>query len=371
MARGGSVTGGGRVFVVAAGGTGGHLFAGEALAGALMADGHSVHLITDGRGEQYAKAFKAGNIHVVRSDTIRGGSPIALLITFLRLGLGFLASLGLMLRIRPDAVIGFGGYPSMPPVFAAWFSRIPTAIHEQNAVMGRANRLLSRFVRAIAASFPDAAYLDGKVRAKMTVTGNPVRQHVIDAVKPYKAPEADGPLRLVVFGGSQGARVMSDVVPGALAGLGEESLKNRLQVVQQCREEDLVRVEAIYRKAGIAAELDAFFTDLPALLSDAHLVISRSGASSVAELAVLGRPSILVPLKHSLDQDQKANAGLLVEPGGAVMIVQDEFTPAHLSIIVTELLRDPARLSHMAASAKNAVHADAASRLKDFALRLL
>lgn len=370
MANGGSVSSQSRTFIVAAGGTGGHLFASEALAGALLAGGHSVHLITDERGEQYATAFRSGDVHVVRSDTIRGGSPIALLKTFWRLGLGFLASLGLMRRIRPDAVIGFGGYPSMPPVFAAWFLRIPTAIHEQNAVMGRANRLLSRFVRAIAASFPDAAYLDGKIRAKMTVTGNPVRENVIEAVKPYAEPAGDGQLRLVIFGGSQGARIMSDIVPGALAGL-EDGLRNRLQVVQQCREEDLERVEAVYRDAGVKAELAAFFPDLPDRISASHLVISRSGASSVAELAVLGRPAILVPLKHSLDQDQKANAGLLVNSGGGVMIVQDDFTPSHLSTVLTELLRDPARMSHMAASAKNAGHADAASRLKDFALHLL
>jgi UDP-N-acetylglucosamine--N-acetylmuramyl-(pentapeptide) pyrophosphoryl-undecaprenol N-acetylglucosamine transferase len=272
--------------------------------------------------------------------------------------------------IRPNAVIGFGGYPTIPPLLAASLRRIPTLIHEQNGVMGRANRLLAARVTAIATSFPGVLAKDAALAAKATHTGNPVRPAVVAAAAtPYAAPEREGPLRLIAFGGSQGARVMADIVPPAMEHL-DPSLRSRLVVTQQARDEDIARVRETFARFGVAAEVAPFFADLPARMAAAHVVVSRSGASTVAELAAIGRPGILVPLPHALDQDQMANAAVLRDAGGAILLPQAEFTPRRLAQEITALATAPERLSAMAAGARTVGKLDAAERLADLVLRV-
>jgi UDP-N-acetylglucosamine--N-acetylmuramyl-(pentapeptide) pyrophosphoryl-undecaprenol N-acetylglucosamine transferase len=348
--------------LLAAGGTGGHLFPAEALAEALRGRGVEVDLATDERAERYGKRFPARQIHVVASETVRGRSPIVLARTAMLLGFGTWQAWQLLGRIRPAAVVGFGGYPTVPPVLAAALRKVPTVIHEQNAVMGRANRLLAARVTAIATSFADVAAREPKLAAKMVRTGNPVRPAVIAAARPYVPPEPAAALRLVVFGGSQGARIMADIVPPAVERLAPE-LRARLSLVQQAREEDLVRVRESYSRASVRAEVAPFFADLPVRIADAHLVVSRSGASTVAELAAIGRPAILVPLPHALDQDQAANAGVLERAGGALCVRQADFSPDRLAADIAALASAPQKLVAMAAAARSQGSVDAAERL--------
>jgi UDP-N-acetylglucosamine--N-acetylmuramyl-(pentapeptide) pyrophosphoryl-undecaprenol N-acetylglucosamine transferase len=362
--------GGAPPVLLAAGGTGGHLFPAEALAHALGRRGVAVDLATDERAERYGSRFPARQIHVVASETVRSRNPISLARTGLLLGFGAIQAFRLLGRIRPSAVIGFGGYPTLPPVLAAALRRIPTLIHEQNAVMGRANRLLASRVSAIATSFPGVLDREPALAAKATRTGNPVRPAVIAvAAAPYAAPDITGPLRLVVFGGSQGARIMADIVPGAIEAL-EPQLRGRLAIVQQAREEDIARVTETYAKANVTAEVAPFFADLPARIAASHLVVSRSGASTVAELAAIGRPAILVPLPHALDQDQAANAGVLERAGGAIRLPQSEFTPARLAAEIGALASAPQKLVAMAAAARAQGAVDAAERLADLVLKV-
>ena len=355
--------------LLAAGGTGGHLFAAEALAEALSRRGIAVALATDHRAERYGKAFPARDIHVIASATVRGRNPLSLARAAAMLGIGTMQGLRLLARMRPSAVVGFGGYPTIPPVLAATLRKIPTVIHEQNAVMGRANRFLAPRVNAIATSFAGVLDREEKLNAKGTRTGNPVRPAVIAAAaSPYAAPETTGPIRLVVFGGSQGARIMADIVPPAVERLARH-LQARLAVVQQAREEDLARVTDIYTRAKVAAEVAPFFADLPARIASSHIVVARSGASTVAELAAIGRPAILVPLPHALDQDQSANAGVLEQAGGAMRLHQDDFTPDRLAGEISALASAPQKLVAMAAAARSQGAIDAAERLADLVLR--
>jgi UDP-N-acetylglucosamine--N-acetylmuramyl-(pentapeptide) pyrophosphoryl-undecaprenol N-acetylglucosamine transferase len=356
--------------LVAAGGTGGHLFPAQALSVALRARGVTVDLATDERAVHYGHDFPARETHILPSATLRGRSPVAIATTFATLGLGVAKAWSLLARLKPDVVVGFGGYPTVPPVLAASLRGIPTVLHEQNGVMGRANRFLSGRVTAIASSMRSVAGLSERLRAKTTFTGNPVRPNVIAAAAtPYAPPAAGGALNLLVFGGSQGARVMADVVPSALA-LLDAPLRARIAVTQQARGEDLERAAASYRTHGIAAEVAAFFSDLPDRIAHAHLVVSRSGASTVAELAVIGRPAILVPLPHALDQDQLANANMLVAAGGAVCIGQPDFTPNRLAAELAALFGDSTRLTGMAAGARSAGAPDAAEKLADLVLKV-
>ena len=355
--------------LVAAGGTGGHLFPAEALADALARRGCLVDLATDERATRYGKAFPARATHVIPSATIRGRNPLALARTGAVLAIGAAKALALLGRIRPAVVVGFGGYPTLPPLLAATVRRIPTVIHDANAVMGRANRLLARRVTAIATSFPGMA-LEPALAAKATVTGNPVRPAVLAAAaQPYAAPDPAGPFRLLVTGGSQGARVMSDIVPPAIESM-PPALRSRLAIVQQARGEDERRVTDAYARLGVTAEVAPFFPDLPARIAAAHLIVSRSGASTVAELAAIGRPSILVPLPHALDQDQLANANVLAQAGGALVLKQDDFTPQRLADEIAARAAAPAGLVVMAAGAKSAGVLDAADRLADLVLRV-
>ncbi len=352
--------------LVAAGGTGGHLFPAEALAAALVRRGIPVHLVTDRRAARYGGAFAEDAVHVVASATWRGRNPLAVAKTFAILGLGLYQARALIGRLKPAAVIGFGGYPTIPPVLAAVWRGVPSLIHDANAVIGRANRFLAPRVNAIATTFPNLFAEAPALAAKAALTGNPVRPAVAAAAA-ILYPDASGPLRLLIFGGSQGARILADVVPPAIALLQGE-LRARLSVVQQAREEDVTRVRAAYAEASVAAEVAPFFFDLPARLAASHLVVARSGASTVAELAAIGRPAILVPLPHALDQDQFANAGVLEQSGGAIRIVQDAFTPARLAAEIAALGAAPARLAAMAQAARSLGRLDAADRLADLVL---
>jgi UDP-N-acetylglucosamine--N-acetylmuramyl-(pentapeptide) pyrophosphoryl-undecaprenol N-acetylglucosamine transferase len=356
--------------LIAAGGTGGHLFPAESLASALKNCDARVALASDARVGSLAGTFPADEVVQIPSATPSGRSPPQMAKATLVLGAGVLKALQVVRRLRPAVVVGFGGYPTVPPVLAAALLRVPAVIHEQNGVMGRANRFLAPRAAVIATGFRDVSGIPEKARAERVVTGNPVRPAVIEAARISFPPVAEGGfLRLLVFGGSQGARVMSEVVPAAIEQLPKEFLPN-LRVTQQARAEDLERVKALYAKASVTAEVEPFFRDLPRRMADAHLVISRSGASTVAELAAIGRPAILVPLPGALDQDQAANAQFLADIGAATMVKQDAFTPERLAGEILAYLKDPQGLTRAAAAAKSAGVTDAAERLAQAVLRL-
>jgi UDP-N-acetylglucosamine--N-acetylmuramyl-(pentapeptide) pyrophosphoryl-undecaprenol N-acetylglucosamine transferase len=353
--------------LLAAGGTGGHLFPAQALAHVLEARGAPVELVTDERALRYGGSFPARAMHTIPAATPRGGSLVERLRALAQLGIGTIKAIGLLRRVKPCVVVGFGGYPTVPPLVAAWLLRIPTVLHEANGVMGKANRFLAPRVDAIAAGFPlgDAPQAWA---AKTVVTGNPLRPNALAAMaEPY--PAEDGMLRLLVTGGSQGARVMADVVPAAIASLPQET-RTRIAVTQQTREEDIARTSQTYAQAGVKTQIAPFFPDLPQRIAQAHLVVARSGASTVSELAAIGRPAILVPLPHALDQDQAANAAVLAGAGGAEVVRQSDFTPQFLAGRLAHFVADPAQLRQAAQKAKTAGVADAAERLADLALSI-
>lgn len=354
-----------RSVMLAAGGTGGHLFPAYALAEELAARGIAVDLVTDMRGDRYGTGFPARAVYRVTSATLAERSPAALARTGVQLSRGTAAAFRLIGQRRPQAVIGFGGYPTVPPLVAASLRRVPTALHEQNAVLGRANRLLAGRVRAIATSFECTRRLDGALVGKARLTGNPVRAAVLaQAATPYHPPAPEGIFVLLVFGGSQGARYFSEVLPPALGRL-PQAARARLQIIQQCRAEDLERVRAAYGELGVAAELAAFFPDLPERMAQAHLVVGRAGASSVAELTVLGRPAILVPLPHAVDNDQLYNATRLAESGGGWCIEQKDLSPERLAAEIARLIAAPGELARAAAAARRQGRPDAVARLAD------
>lgn len=363
-----------RPVVLAAGGTGGHMFPAEALGVELTARGRKIVLVTDKRGVAFGAAHAAFwqgvETYAVRSATPAGRGVRGLARAAFETALGAAEASRLLRRLEPAAVVGFGGYPSLPTMLAAVRRRLPSAVHEQNAVLGRVNRVLARWVSAVALAQSETRGVPRYAAQKATQTGNPVRA----AVKqlrgaPYPHLDAHVPFRLLVIGGSQGAQVFALVVPAALAAL-PVAARRRLTVTQQCRPEDIEAVRAQYREAGVAADLATFFTDLPRQLGDAHLVIARAGASSVSELACAGRPAILVPLPHAVDDHQTANAHGLVRAGGAIAMAQATFAPAALTAALAELLADPARLVTMAERARNAGVVDAETRLADLVERL-
>jgi len=350
--------------VIAAGGTGGHFFPAEALATELIARGRRVALMTDARSSGLQSPVFAGlEQFVISGAGIAGRGVFRAGKATLALAAGVLQARQILARCHAAAVVGFGGYPCVAPVLATRLMRHrPTVVlHEQNAVLGRANRFLARHADLLALSF--AATERVPESAATTVSGNPVRPAIAAlAALPYEPPTDT--LRLLVLGGSLGARVFSDVVPPALAALPDD-LRSRLSVVQQCRAEDLARVRAAYESAGIAAELEAFFPDVAAKLAAAHLVIARAGASTVAELSVAGRPAILVPLPGAIDDHQSANARALADARGASVIAQRDFTPAALSERLAALFAAPDLLAHVALASRSIARADAAARLAD------
>jgi UDP-N-acetylglucosamine--N-acetylmuramyl-(pentapeptide) pyrophosphoryl-undecaprenol N-acetylglucosamine transferase len=353
--------------LLAAGGTGGHLFPAEALAVVLAKRGLTVDLATDARAVHYK--FPARAVHLIPSATVRGRNPIALTRTGALLALGTAKAWALIGRIRPAVVVGFGGYPTVPPLLAAWLLGAPSVLHEQNAVVGRANRFLAPRVSRIATGFPEIKGLGAGLAAKTRYTGNPVRPAVVAAAAIAYPGFDDGRLRLLVTGGSQGARVMADVVPAALALLSAEECA-RVRLTMQARGEDKERVAAACAAIQFPLELADFFADLPARIASAHLVVGRSGASTVSELAVIGRPSILVPFPHALDQDQAANAAILAAAGAATVLPQTEFTPQRLAELLRGALADPAALANAAAAAQSVGVANAADRLADVVLEI-
>jgi UDP-N-acetylglucosamine--N-acetylmuramyl-(pentapeptide) pyrophosphoryl-undecaprenol N-acetylglucosamine transferase len=358
-----------RCILLAAGGTGGHLFPAAALAAALSQRGAEIELATDDRALKYGQDFPARAVHSFPSATTTGAGALNKAKAAAILGAGVAAALVKLKRIKPRAVIGFGGYPTVPPLLAASLLRIPSILHEQNAVMGRANRFLSSRVSIIACGFPELKGADAETKAKTRYTGNPVRPAVVAAAEvPY--PDLAGQrLRVLVTGGSQGARVMADVVPEALALLAPDE-RQWIRLTQQARGEDKARVAAACARINFPVEVAEFFPDLPARMAAAHLVIGRAGASTVSELAAIGRPSVLVPFPHALDQDQAANAAELAASGGAIVVPQTEFTPARLAAILRDALASPAKLAASAKAAKAAGVLDAAERLADLVLKI-
>jgi UDP-N-acetylglucosamine--N-acetylmuramyl-(pentapeptide) pyrophosphoryl-undecaprenol N-acetylglucosamine transferase len=358
------------LILLAAGGTGGHLFPAEALGVELIRRGFRVRLVTDSRALRYSGLFSKDTIDVVPSETVRSRTPWSLAYTGLMLGYGLVAALHLVRKLKPAAVVGFGGYPTVPPLIAARLLGVPGIVHDANAVLGRANRFLSSRVSAIATSLPGVLDRDPALAPKTTTVGTPMRPAILAAAAvKYVAPEPNGALRLLVVGGSQGARVMADIVPGAIERL-DPSLWSRLVLTQQVREEDMARVRAVYDRLKLSAELAPFFSDLPARLASSHLVVSRSGAGTVAELGAIGRPSILVPLPGAIDQDQFANAGVLSQADGAIRIVQKDFTPERLATEITAFAAEPARLAAMASAARKVGRLDAAERLADLVVKV-
>lgn len=348
------------LLLIAAGGTGGHMFPAQALAEAMIAKGWRVKLSTDARGARYAGGFpKAVAVEEVSSATFARGGLLAKVLVPLRIGAGVAGAVAGMLRDAPDVVVGFGGYPSIPALSAAVILRRKRMIHEQNGVLGRVNQLFAPRVDAVACGTWPTALPAG---VEGIYTGNPVRAAVLDRAGAGYIPPGDYPMSLVVIGGSQGARILSDVVPAAVAAL-PAGLRSWLRVAHQARDEDRVRVAEAYADAGIDADVQSFFTDIPRRLSEAQLVISRSGASSVADISVIGRPSILIPYAAATGDHQSANARGLVDAGAAVLIPEAALDPAALSGHIAAVLTQPGAAMQMSLAALGQGVPDATTRL--------
>ncbi|MGB9141869.1 MAG: undecaprenyldiphospho-muramoylpentapeptide beta-N-acetylglucosaminyltransferase [Aestuariivirga sp.] len=358
------------VVVLAAGGTGGHLFPAQALAEELVARGYLVHLMTDERVADYGKAFPAVETHIVPSATISLSKPWLLPERLFKLYRGVQKAKAILRRVRPDVVVGFGGYPSFPPIIAAYQLGIASCVHDQNAVMGRANRFLSRFVDAVASSFPKLAKLPEQARAKLVVTGNPVRGLVMaERAAPYPVTGADQSFNLLVFGGSQGARFFAEFMPKVVAELPRAVLKN-LWLTQQCRPEDMEAVRGAYEALDFKFDLRPFFMDMPLRIANAHLVICRSGASTIAELGVIGRPAVMVPLPHAIDNDQLRNAESFAAAGAGWIKSQADLEPGEFAAFLTRLRYQEGELQAAAKAALAHGRPDAAQRLADLTVRL-
>ncbi|HVI50852.1 MAG TPA: undecaprenyldiphospho-muramoylpentapeptide beta-N-acetylglucosaminyltransferase [Candidatus Sulfotelmatobacter sp.] len=359
------------LIVLTAGGTGGHVFPAEALAVELLSRGFELSLITDSRGQAYGGTLGQLATHRICAGSIAGRGVGARIRSVLELGTGFLQARTLLSRLRPAAIVGFGGYASVPAMMAASVLGVPSALHEQNAVLGRANRLLAGRTSRIATCYGEIKNLSPALQKKVVQTGMPVRPQIVaQRGLDYPALTETGPLRLLVLGGSQGARVLSEVVPAALAALPEK-LRLRIEISQQCRPEDLDEVRAAYEGTGIKADLQSFFTDVPERMVAAHLVIARSGASTVGELTVMGRPAILVPYPHAIDDHQTANAHAVDEAGGGWLIPQPAFTPESLAGRLESLFSLPGSLTRAAACARATGVPDAAARLADLVTSLV
>ena len=356
-------------FILAAGGTGGHMVPAHALAAELKARGHGVMLVTDERGAKYPGLFKDVPVHILPAGRL-GGGPIGMLKAVRSVLRGRRQARSLYRQHRPDAVVGFGGYPAFPALLAASAARVPTVLHEQNAVLGRVNRWLAGEAKAIATSYADVERLKPAWKAKTVLVGNPVR----DAVKrlgelPFPPFDDSAPLKILVTGGSQGATILGTVVPAGL-GLLPANLRLRLQVVQQCRADDIAAVRAHYAKLNIPAELLTYIEDMPERIGEAHLVIARAGASTIAELTAAGRPAILVPLPIATDDHQTVNAREMASAGGARMIAQPDFTPEALAAQVDTIASDPQALANAAGRALSVGRPHATRDLADLVERI-
>ena len=357
--------------ILATGGTGGHVFPAEALAEELVGRGYSLALVTDRRGDAFTGVLGGLETYRIRAGGIAGKKLLAMLRSGCELAIGFLQAQILLRKLAPDAVVGFGGYASVPTMLAASLGGYATAIHEQNAILGRANRLLASRVRKIATCFNIVRGVPEGIKSKVVATGMPVRPAVIEyRDAPYPDIFNSSQLRLLICGGSQGARVLSDVVPEAVRRLGA-GLRRRLLVTQQCRNEDLDRVRAVYAAGGIDAELSDFFVDLPARIANSHLVIGRSGASTVAELTTIGRPAILIPYPYATDNHQSGNARAIDEAGGGWLINESAFTADTLANRLESLFGLPNVLKRGAVNARAAGRPDAATNLADLVGKII
>jgi UDP-N-acetylglucosamine--N-acetylmuramyl-(pentapeptide) pyrophosphoryl-undecaprenol N-acetylglucosamine transferase len=356
-------------FVLAAGGTGGHMIPAHALAAELKSRKHGVLLITDERGARFPGLFKDVPVHILPAGRL-GGGPVG----WLKAGGAVIKGRGEAKRLyrehRPDAVVGFGGYPAFPSLLAASAMHIPTVLHEQNAVMGRVNRLLAGDAKAIGTAYDQVDRLRPAYADKVVLIGNPVREEIARLGElPFPPFDEIAPLKILVTGGSQGATVLSKVVPAGL-GMLAPTLRRRLQVVQQCRPEDIERVRTQYAELGIPAELMTYIEDMDAKLADCHLMVGRAGASTVAELTAAGRPAILIPFAAATDDHQTANAREMVKAGGARAIQESDFTPQVLARQVEALAMDPVALNNAAARALSVGRPHAARDLADLVERI-
>lgn len=359
-----------RTIVLATGGTGGHMFPAQALADELLVRDECPVLLTDDRGVERSSFDSRVEVHTVRAGTFTGQGPLGKMQGFVSIVAGCWEAYRLLKDLSPAVVVGFGGYPSLPTMLSATYVGMRTMIHEQNAVLGRVNRILAPRVDSIAVAYLSTEQLSPKAFSRVTVIGNPVRGSIA-AVRdiPYTVPHGSGPFELLVFGGSQGAAIFSDVIPKALALLSKES-QRRLRVTQQCRPEDLERVRREYTAAGIIAELSTFFPDLSARLAAAHAVIGRAGASTLCELTVAGRPGILIPYPHATDNHQTANAKALADEGAAWLIPEKKLSPPTLAETLGGLLANPAHLADMAEKARSIGRPNAAQGLADVVCQL-
>jgi UDP-N-acetylglucosamine--N-acetylmuramyl-(pentapeptide) pyrophosphoryl-undecaprenol N-acetylglucosamine transferase len=356
-------------FALAAGGTGGHMIPAHALAAELKSRGHGVLLITDERGARFPGLFEGVPVHILPAGRL-GGGPIGWLKAAASVVKGRGQAKRLYREHRPDAVVGFGGYPAFPSLLAASSMRIPTVLHEQNAVIGRVNRLLAGEAEAIGVAYDEIDRLKPRYKAKTVLVGNPVREEIARLGElPFPAFDEFAPLKILVTGGSQGATILSQVIPEGL-GMLEPSLRRRLQVVQQCRPDDIERVRKQYAELGIPAELMTYIEDMAAKLGDCHLMIGRAGASTIAELTAAGRPAILVPFAAATDDHQTANAREMVKAGGARAIKQENFTPDILARQIEALAMDPVALNNAAARALSVGRPHAARDLADLVERI-
>ena len=352
-----------KLCVVAAGGTGGHMFPAEALSRELAWRGWRIVLATDHRGEQYAHTFPAEER--IALDAATGRGPIGLAKAGVTIVRGVVQARAALKRLDAAVVVGFGGYPSAPALLAALSQGRPTLLHEQNAVLGRTNRWLAPYVGAVASSFPNLQKVPQGVGARVTLVGNPVRPDIRALYdRPFVAPAPRQPIRLLVTGGSQGSRILSETAPRALAAL-PEPIRSCLKVQQQSRPETLEAARQIYLDAAIDAEVAPFFRDMAQRLSAAHLVIGRAGASTCSELAVAGLPSILIPLKIAMDDHQRFNAAGLADAGGAEVMLEDDVTVERLTTALAAVLGDPARLEAMSEGARSTALPDATRSLAD------
>ena len=354
---------------LAAGGTGGHMVPAHALAAELKARGHGVMLITDERGAKIPGLFQDVPTHILPAGRL-GGGPIGMLKAVRSVLAGRRQAKALYREFTPDAVVGFGGYPAFPALLAASSRKIPTILHEQNAVLGRVNRWVAGDAAAIATAYPDVERLKRAYRGKVELVGNPVRESVARlGTMPFPEFDETAPLKILVTGGSQGATILGQVVPDALGQLPPK-LRHRLQVVQQCRADDIEEVRARYAALNIPAELLTYIEDMPDRLAEAHLVIARAGASTIAELTAAGRPAILVPLPIATDDHQTVNAREMAKAGGARMIPQDEFSSEALSAQIAAIAGDPQALSNAAERALSVGRPHATRDLADLVERI-
>ncbi len=358
-----------KLIMLCAGGTGGHIFPADALAQDLISRGYSVVLVTDIRGKKYEPFAGGIPVYVVQSGTL-GAGIVTKIKAFMAMGIGFFQARKLLSDLKPSVVVGFGGYPSVPTLYAAQIKKIPTVIHEQNAILGRANIFLAHKAQKIAVAWAHVEGLESDDEARAIVTGNPVRADISGLYnKPYPTIERDGILRIFITGGSQGASVFGQVVPEALIKLAPH-YRSRLNIVQQCHADDIERVQSIYQNAGIQHDLRPFFKDMALQLEKCHLVIARSGAGTVSEVTTAGRPAIFVPYPHHADQQQKRNADAVADAGGAWVMTQSGFTPESLSTRIETLLQNPETLFRAAENARTCGKPDAARKLGNIVMAL-